>query len=432
MGATRRQVLRGLGAAALAATAGAGLAACGAGSGTPGGGGGSLRFAWWGNDVRNKATNAAIAAYQAANVGVTINAEPGEWGTYWEKLGTQMAANDAPDIIQMDEKYIREYGDRGALLDLAKSGVDTAKFATGTAEPGIVDGKLIGVNAGSNTPILIANPKIFTDLKVDLPDDTTWTWEGYRDLAAQLTAKGGGKVGTAMVFNNDAILSAWLRQHGKNLFNKEGLAFEQADIEQYLTFMLTFQDAKAQPAAAVVSEDMSKALAQTLFATGGAAMGMCWSNQVKAFDQATGQDLKLLRLPSMAGKATERKAWYKASMFFSANGRSDNAEASGKFINWLVNSTEAGNILLTERGLTPNTEVLAAIESKLSPSDKKVATFMADIKPELSEAPPPPVVGGGTIQDVLGRGCTDVLFGKSTPADAAKKLIDELNGQIKK
>jgi len=429
MGATRRQLLQGLGLAALTAAAGTTVAGCGNGSGA---GSGSLRFTWWGNDVRNKATNDAVAAYQNANPGVTIGAEPGEWTTYWEKLATQVAANDAPDIIQMDEKYIREYGDRGALLDLAANGVDTSKFAEGTADPGLINGKLLGVNAGSNTPVLIANPKVFSDLGIDLPDDTTWTWEGFRDLASRLTAKGGGIFGTALVFNNDAILSAWLRQHDKNLFNADGLAFDAADVEQYFTLMTTFQESKAQPAAAVVSEDMSKALAQSLFATSGVAMTMCWSNQVKAFDEATGEDVALLRLPSVAGKATERKAWYKASMFFSANSRSKDPAGAGAFVNWLVNSTEAGNILLTERGLTPNTDVLAAIESKLDASDKKVAKFMAAIKPELSDAPPPPVVGGGTIQDVLGRKCTDVLFAKATPADAAQQFIDEMNSTIKK
>lgn len=431
MVASRRQLLQGIGLTAAGAMAATALSACGGGNGS-GSGPKALRFSWWGNDVRNKATNSAIAAYQRANTGVTVAGEPGEWGNYWTKLATQTAANDAPDIIQMDEKYIREYGDRGALLDLAKNGVDTSKFAVGTADPGMIEGKLLGVNAGSNTPVLIANPKVFADLKVDLPDDMTWTWDGFRDLAAQITGKGGGIHGTALVFSNDAILSAWLRQHGKNLFDKAGLAFDAADLEQYFATMLTFQTDKAQPAAGVVSEDIPKALAQTLFATGQVAMTMCWSNQVKAFDQATGQDVKMLRLPSVAGKATERKAWYKASMFFSANGRSKNAAAAGAFVNWLVNSTEAGDILLTERGLTPNTEVLAAIESKLDRSDKKVAAFMAAIKPELSDAPPPPVVGGGTLQDVLGRKCTDVLFAKASPADAAKALIDEMNGQIKK
>ena len=429
MATTRRQLLAGAGMTAFGAVLMGGLAGCGDGGGA--GASGELRFTWWGNDVRNKLTDEAINTYVAAHEGVTITPEPGEWSSYWEKLATQVAAGDEPDIIQMDEKYIREYGDRGALLDLAEAGVDTSKFAEGTAEPGIIQDKLIGINAGSNTPVLVANPAVFSKLKVELPDDTTWTWEEFRDLAAEMTGK-GGVTGTSMVFNNDAILSAWLRQNDKNLFNDDGLAFEAADAAEYFELMMTFLTEKAMPGASAVAEDIDKPLAQTLFGTSKTAMAMCWSNQVKAFDSATGEDLKILRLPSLAGRATERKAWYKASMFFSAAARSKDPEGTGAFIDWLVNSVEAGDILLTERGLTPNVDVLAAIEDKLEPSDKKVATFMDAIKPELADPPPPPVVGGGVIQDELARACTNVLFKESSPQDAGQAFVDAMNNNIQR
>ena len=108
----------GLGAAVLLSSGCSGQAAAPATSADPNNA--TLRFTWWGNDTRTKLTNQAIEAYQKANPGVTIKPEPGEWANYWDKLATQVAANDAPDIIQMDEKYIAEYGKRGALLDLEK------------------------------------------------------------------------------------------------------------------------------------------------------------------------------------------------------------------------------------------------------------------------------------------------------------------------
>ena len=67
MGVNRRQfLLGGLGLAAAATTMG--LTGCAPGSSDSGGGGGDagtadLAFAWWGNDVRNKNTTAAIDAY---------------------------------------------------------------------------------------------------------------------------------------------------------------------------------------------------------------------------------------------------------------------------------------------------------------------------------------------------------------------------------
>jgi multiple sugar transport system substrate-binding protein len=142
MGVNRRQFL--LGGLAAAATT-MGLVGCAPGSGDSGGGGGDassaeLAFTWWGNDVRNKNTTAAIDAYTAANPGVKIAPQPGEWSSYWDKLATQVAGNTAPDIIQMDMAYIAEYGNRQALLDL--SGVDTSKFIEGTVDSGKINDTL--------------------------------------------------------------------------------------------------------------------------------------------------------------------------------------------------------------------------------------------------------------------------------------------------
>ena len=123
----------------------AGLSACGGGSSSSGSADGSadLQLTWWGNDVRNKNTTEAITAYTSANPKVKISPQPGEWASYWDKLATQTAGNTAPDIIQMDMAYISEYGNRGALLDLAEHGADTSKFAEGTVDSGKIDGKLV-------------------------------------------------------------------------------------------------------------------------------------------------------------------------------------------------------------------------------------------------------------------------------------------------
>ena len=177
MALNRRQFLIGAGGLAAAATT-MGLGACAPGSsggGSQGGGGSgtNLALAWWGNPTRNKNTQAMIDAYMKANPDVKISGQPGEFNSYWDKLATQTAGGQAPDIIQMDMNYIAEYGTRGALLDLSK--VDVSKFVEGTVDSGKINDKLVGVNAGINSALIFANPKVFEKAKMDLPDDKTWT-----------------------------------------------------------------------------------------------------------------------------------------------------------------------------------------------------------------------------------------------------------------
>lgn len=430
MALNRRQFLAGAGLATIATSLG--LAGCGGNSsGGAADGSADLQLTWWGNDVRNKNTTQAIEAYTKANPKVKIAPQPGEWASYWDKLATQTAGNTSPDIIQMDMAYISEYGSRGALLDLSKNGADTSKFLAGTVDSGKIDGALYGINAGINTPTILANPQAFEKAGVDLPDDSTWTWDQAMQIAAEISAKAGGSItGFSSFFGTDAFLSAFLRQNGKELFVDKGLGFEAADVVPWFDLMVKYADAKAIPSASQISEDATKTIDQGAFATGKTAMSMFWSNQVEAVNGASGATMKILRYPSLAGKALERKAWYKASMLWSVSAKTKNPEASVALVNWWVNSTDSANINLAERGIPANTDIQTAIASKLAASQQQVSKFISDIKPELADTPIAPPSGGGTLAAVLLRYGTDVLFKKSTTAEAATKFVDEVKSNL--
>src|SRR5690348_7314708 len=77
-----------------------------------------LRMTWWGGADRAKRTQAALEAYQKHNTGTQIDTETIGWGDYWTRLATQVAGGNAPDIIQMDYRYIYEYARRKALKPL--------------------------------------------------------------------------------------------------------------------------------------------------------------------------------------------------------------------------------------------------------------------------------------------------------------------------
>src|SRR4051794_31085559 len=220
-----RHIPRALTALALATTLLA-ASACGGDSGgaasSSDGGKVTLRFTWWGSDTRTKLTQQVIDAYQKDHPNVTIKGEFGEWSGYWDKLATTVAANDAPDIIQMDEKYLREYADRGALLDLKKAqGLDTGKFEPDTLGAGEFDGGLYGLNAGINSFAVVVNPAAFKTAGVPIPDDKTWTWDDFAKTAAEITTKTGGKItGTGTLGTNEAGLNLWARQNGESLWTK--------------------------------------------------------------------------------------------------------------------------------------------------------------------------------------------------------------------
>jgi multiple sugar transport system substrate-binding protein len=434
MAINRRQFLIGAGGLAAAATT-MGLGACapgsqGGGSQAGGGEGGAteLALAWWSNPTRTKNTEAMIAEYMKANPNVKIEGQPGDFSSYWDKLATQTAGGQAPDIIQMDMNYISEYGTRGALLDLGS--VDTSKFIEGTVESGRINDKLVGINAGINTAVIMANPTVFEKAKMDLPDDKTWTWDQMIEVGAEAASKAGVPFGVGQLLNSDTMFGILVRQRGKNLFTPDGLGFDVADAQAWYDLLLKGVKAKAFGTPEQMSEVVAKPLDESPVVVGSGAMQYQNSNQLLAVSEAAGQKIEMLRPPSLAGKATERKGWYKASMLWSASSKSKNPEAAVAWINWFANSPDAAGIDLAERGIPPNAEVLAAVQSKFSPEQQVVAKFIEDIKTEVGNTPIAPPPGGGTIAELLTRHGTDVLFGRTSSAEGAQKFVDELKSNL--
>lgn len=377
-------------------------------------------------------TTAAISAFETADPKVKVKPEYGDWSGYWDKLANQTAGNDAPDVVQMDEKYIAEYASRSALLDLSKYKVDTANLVPDVLKAGESDAELTGIPAGVNAATIIANPKVFEAAGVQLPDDQTWTWEDYKRISAEVTAKSpAGVTGSTAYSADQASLNVWLRQDGKDFYTQDGkLGFELADVAGWLEFLVELGDVKAIPPASTVIEEQASPLDQSATATGKAAMWFWWPNQLPALENAAGTELVILNCPSRTGSAAVAKLWYKPSMFWSASSRTKNPEAAAALINFLANSDQAGEALLADRGVPTNTQVRAAVAGQMTPANARVIDFIDSIKDKLGPVPPTVPKGGGAMEDIIKRYASEVTFKRQSPSDAAKGAVGEMNAAL--
>src|SRR5690625_5745558 len=78
----------------------------------------TLRMAWWGDQPRTDYTLEVIELLETENPNIKIEAEYAGWDDYWQSLAPQAAANELPDIIQMDLSYISQYAENNQLADL--------------------------------------------------------------------------------------------------------------------------------------------------------------------------------------------------------------------------------------------------------------------------------------------------------------------------
>ena len=406
------------------------LALAGCGRSEPDDGKVHLRFGWWGSDSRHKATAKAIEKFQALHPDIVVSGEFGDWSGYWDKLATSVAARDAPDVIQMDEKYLRDYAARGALLDLKTQAdvLDTSKFDTKALKTGETDGGLYGLTTGVNAYSLVANPALFEAAGVPLPDDTTWTWADYARICREITEKSpDGVYGCSAYGGTEVELGVWAHQHGESLYTPDGrVGVRPETVTTYYQQLLNFRDTKANPPASFSTEEATAPLDQSGIGTNKTAMGFWWSNQVKALEGASGSSLKLLRQPSATGRAADAGMYFKSSMFWSLSAQSEHPREAAMLIDFLVNNPDAGSAIGVDRGVPSNLEIRAAITPGLKPTDLGTVQFVEAINPDISVTPPTPPVGAGVVESIALRYTSEVLFDRMTPQEAAEALVDEI------
>ncbi|VXC01799.1 hypothetical protein ARTHRO9AX_210034 [Arthrobacter sp. 9AX] len=309
--------------------------------------------------------------------------------------------------------------------------MDQSKFEKAAADAGTVEGKQYAVTASINAQVVLANPALVAASGVNIPDDSTWTWEDYNRTAAAITDTSAGGVYGSGAVTGDAAANLWLRQHGKTLFAADGkLGFDENDLKGWYGYQAEMRDSKGVPPASVTTEDATASIDQQGLSTNRYAMAWYWSNQLGALRKASGQELEILRPPSIDGAAADAQQYYKSSQFWSASSRTKHPAEAQKFVDFLVNSTRAGDTGLADRGIPANSAVRAAVTSKLSPADAATAKFIDDIADELGGAVPVPPAGSSAVVEVLTRYALEVHFSRMSPADAAKKALDEAKSAL--
>ncbi|MEW9874223.1 ABC transporter substrate-binding protein [Arthrobacter sp. HS15c] len=387
-----------------------------------------LRFAWWGNDSRAKTTLEVIKDFEAANPTIKVQGENTEFSSYWDKMATQIAGGTTPDVFAMSGSYPSEYSSRGVLLDLAKvkDQLDTSKFAEGTVDLGKIDGTQYTITAGVNSMSMVIDPVVFEKAGVKLPDDETWTWDDFADIAAEITKKSPqGTFGTTPMAN-DSFLAVWARQNGEDLYSEDGkkMGISEDTLTKWFELNKKLMETGGAPSASQTVEDGSAQPELTLMGQGKQGMKISWSNQMTSY---SGSPLVMMKMP---GESKEPGAWLRSSMEYAISSKSAQPKEAALFINYLVNNMDAAKKIKSDRGMPANTELKAGITPLLKDSQQKEAAYLDRIAELKIAAPKPFPAGSSSTLEVLNRYNTDVLFGKVSPRDAAKGMISEVNQNL--
>lgn len=396
--------------------------ACGSGDGGGGdetqAGPATLRFSWWGNAERAELMQKAIDLFQSKNPDIKVTPSFQEFEAYWQKMATETAGGNAPDVLQMDFAYIREYSDRNALYDLKKQ--DGKNLELGDLLPGLkgageIDGKLYGVPTGGNTWGYMYDPAMFAQAGVEEPAEG-WTWDDYRDTMKAIAEKtgvpgGGNYVGS--YYN----LELQLRQEGGLLYTEDGaLGFDKARLKEFFEEGKALADGKvALPIEKGVQIKPSHALEQKLVAG-----DLGWDNFMSRYAKGN-PNLKLGPVPT--DKAGTSGQYLKPSMLLSVSQKTEHPAAAAKLVSFMVNDPEVGKIFGANRGLPPtNAQRQAAqLEGPLA----AVAAYEDALKDKFGKTPPAPPKGAGTLEQAFIRITEELQYGRISVDEAVDQFFTE-------
>lgn len=386
-----------------------------------------IRFSWWGSDTRHELTQQVLDKFTEKYPHITVVPDYTDWNSYFDKLSTGVAGGDAPDVITQEERYLADYASQGVLADLNELGLDTSKIDPNVLQSGTIDDALYGVATGVNAYAIVADPEAFAAAGVEMPDDTTWTWEDYVEIANEISTKTGKAIYGAQDYGfNEPGFSIFARQRGESLYNEDGeVGYKESTLAQWWQYSLDLQDGGGTPDAALTVETDAGGPEQSLVGTNKGAMAWFWTNQLTAITTASGRQLQLLRVP---GESEEERTgmYFKPAMFYSVSAKSQHPEEAKLLVDFLLNDPAAGEILLSDRGLPANTDVRAAVQDKFNDTDKQAAEFLASLEGDIVDGPVVPPVGAGEVAGITKRINEEVLFKRLTPEQAAKQFTDEV------
>lgn len=388
-----------------------------------------LRQLFWGGQARADRTNGVNALYTAAT-GNEVESSFLGWGDYWPKLATETAGGNAPDVVQMDYRYIVEYAKRNAIAPLDEflgSALKLDDFDEDQLNGGKVDGKLYGVSLGANSVAQLVNLTAFEEAGVEPPNRDT-TYDDIRAMGEAFKAaniRGGMKL-ISDGSSSEPMLDNWLRQKGLALYTADGkLGFGEAEAIEWFTMWAQMRADGICVDAETQALDTNGPLETTMVVLGKAAMMPSNSNQLVAFQTLVQDNLTITSYPRIA-PGVGGGHYRKPSMFFSVGGSSANKEAAAAYLSFFVNDVEAGKVLGVERGIPCSAAVRDVVAPTLDEKNQIALNFVSNLGDLLGPLPPPPPAAAGEIDVSLLRVISqEVAFGARSPEDAGKFFVTE-------
>lgn len=387
-----------------------------------------LRMTWWGSQTRHDLTTKMIALFEEKHPNITIKPEYSGWDGYFDKLSTQVAGSNAPDIIQMDYAFLSDYAKRGTLLDLTPYSSDgtlrTEEHDKSMIDAGSIDGMLYAVTLGVNAPGVVYNATVLQELGIAEPEES-WTWKDFAEMSNQIAdKKGSGYYGTPDISGTTNMFEIYARQYGTGLFADNQLGPSQEVITNWFNYWQELRDSGGATTPEITAA-MTNALETRPLSVGQSAFDFAWSNQLLTYLNVQKDQSHKLKMQVIPHSENETKIgeYLKPGQFISGNAKTEHPKEVAMLIDFMVNDPEATAILGSERGVPVNSSIREQLKPTLTESEQLVFDFIDLVSQHSSNIDPPYPQGFSEIDKNFKSASEQIAFGQGSIEQVTEQFI---------
>lgn len=382
----------------------------------------TLNFTWWGNDDRAARYGELIEAFNEDYPNITIKGQFTDFPSYWEKRQTEAAGGGLPDVWQFSDSYLRQYAEPGYILDLdtVKDNIDFTSFDAALLGTGQLNGTQYSLPTGYSAWANFVNDDLIAANSITPPEGGTTFDEFYDWMADVSTETGGAIYGGTDVTQRIQTFEITLRANGKNLYTEDGkLGFTEDELKEFWESGQPLRDGIAIP-----QSKLEEITPKSGFGAGLTVTETSWSNFLGGYLADSGSSSISMIAPPTA-KEGSKDLYRQAGLQMAISANTEHPEAAALFLNFVVNSPEAGEIFGTSLGFPASSTKLAG--AVLEGPDKQVADYLDSVADRIGEAPPVPVVGYGALEQKFWDLGKALGLNAITVDDAVKQFFAEAN-----
>lgn len=165
----------------------------------------------------------SIAVFEKAHPNIHVTVQQLDWNHYWQKLQTNFAAGDAPDVFWDHAAYFPAFVSQNQLMNLTpyikKDHINLKQYYPSLLGPYQYNGGQYGLPKDWDTIAFFYNKDLFRKLKIAFPTNLTWnptTGGTFLKLAQELTVDKKGKHPNQKGFDANNVVRYGMMSYNSN------------------------------------------------------------------------------------------------------------------------------------------------------------------------------------------------------------------------